>query len=162
MKAISLWQPWATFIASGAKKIETRSWATSYRGPIAIHAAKRKIMKELRECAEYEEYRAALEVPIQEEEAETEDALRRILKLPYGAIIAVATLKDCIRVENCNRTELHADRGGWCEYDLGNYASGRYGWLLENVRAIEPIPYKGEQGLFEVPDSVIYSATNKE
>jgi len=40
MKAISLWEPWATAIAIGAKKIETRSWATSYRGPLAIHAAK--------------------------------------------------------------------------------------------------------------------------
>jgi len=27
-------------IAIGAKKIETRSWATGYRGPLAIHAGK--------------------------------------------------------------------------------------------------------------------------
>jgi activating signal cointegrator 1 len=40
MKAISLTQPWATLIAIGAKRIETRSFSTSYRGPIAIHAAK--------------------------------------------------------------------------------------------------------------------------
>lgn len=84
-----------------------------------------------------------------------------MLSLPYGVIIAVATLKDCIAVSNANRTELHKDRGGWCEYDLGNYGTGRYGWLLEDVRAIEPIPYKGEQGLFDVPDSVIYSTSTK-
>ena len=41
MKAITLWQPWASLIACGAKKYETRSWATRYRGPIAIHAAKK-------------------------------------------------------------------------------------------------------------------------
>jgi hypothetical protein len=26
MKAITLWQPWASLIAIGAKKYETRSW----------------------------------------------------------------------------------------------------------------------------------------
>lgn len=41
MKAITLWQPWASLIAIGAKKYETRSWKTNYRGPIAIHAAKK-------------------------------------------------------------------------------------------------------------------------
>lgn len=40
MKALSLWQPWASLVAIGAKTIETRSWSTSYRGPLAIHAAK--------------------------------------------------------------------------------------------------------------------------
>lgn len=42
MKALTLWQPWASLIAVGAKTIETRGWATNYRGPLAIHAAKRR------------------------------------------------------------------------------------------------------------------------
>lgn len=41
MKAITLHQPWATLISLGVKSIETRSWSTSYRGPLAIHAAAR-------------------------------------------------------------------------------------------------------------------------
>lgn len=41
VKALSLWQPWASLIALGVKTIETRSWSTKYRGPLAIHAAKR-------------------------------------------------------------------------------------------------------------------------
>lgn len=39
---LSLWQPWATLVALGVKSIETRSWSTKYRGPIAIHAAARR------------------------------------------------------------------------------------------------------------------------
>lgn len=39
MKALTLWQPWASLIALGVKSIETRAWSTSYRGPLAIHAA---------------------------------------------------------------------------------------------------------------------------
>lgn len=42
MKALSLWQPWATLIAIGAKQYETRGWSTPYRGPLIIHAAKTK------------------------------------------------------------------------------------------------------------------------
>jgi hypothetical protein len=38
MKAITILQPWASLIACNAKQIEIRSWATKYRGEIAIHA----------------------------------------------------------------------------------------------------------------------------
>lgn len=36
---ISFHEPWASLVASGIKTIETRSWATSHRGLIFIHAA---------------------------------------------------------------------------------------------------------------------------
>lgn len=42
MKALTLYQPWATLVALGVKTIETRSWATKYRGPLAIHAGARR------------------------------------------------------------------------------------------------------------------------
>lgn len=41
MKALSLWQPWASLIWDGRKRIETRPWPMHYRGPLAIHAAMR-------------------------------------------------------------------------------------------------------------------------
>lgn len=41
MKALSLWQPWATLMAYGLKRVETRSWAIRHRGPLLIHAAKK-------------------------------------------------------------------------------------------------------------------------
>lgn len=39
VRALSLWQPWAGFVAVGTKTIETRHWSTKYRGPLLIHAA---------------------------------------------------------------------------------------------------------------------------
>lgn len=42
-RALSLTQPWATLatlVVSGAKRVETRSWKTPYRGWLGIHAAK--------------------------------------------------------------------------------------------------------------------------
>jgi hypothetical protein len=61
MKALSLWQPWATLVSIGAKRIETRSWPTKYRGPLAIHAGltRRRELDLL--CLEDGPIRAALE-----------------------------------------------------------------------------------------------------
>jgi len=41
IKAISVKQPWANMIASGKKTIETRTWKTSYRGPILIVSSRK-------------------------------------------------------------------------------------------------------------------------
>lgn len=38
MKALTLYQPWASLIADGRKTVETRSWGTKHRGLLAIHA----------------------------------------------------------------------------------------------------------------------------
>ena len=38
MKCLSIRQPWAWLVCVGAKTIENRSWATTFRGLIAIHA----------------------------------------------------------------------------------------------------------------------------
>lgn len=141
MKAISLWQPWATLIAIGAKQIETRSWATSYRGPIAIHAAKRKVKRELIELARDIDFQAAFG---------TANLYPLLNDLPLGAIVAVAELVACVPVE-----KLSPKTGLGGEFWFGNYAPGRFGWMLSNVRALQAIPYRGEQGLFNVPDSVL-------
>jgi ASCH domain len=41
MKILSIRQPWAHLIVSGRKNIENRSWPTSYRGPVLIHASQK-------------------------------------------------------------------------------------------------------------------------
>lgn len=41
MRALSVRQPWASWIASGEKTIETRDWLTNYVGPLLICASKR-------------------------------------------------------------------------------------------------------------------------
>jgi hypothetical protein len=41
MKALSILQPWAWLIVNGHKDIENRSWSTTFRGDILVHAGKR-------------------------------------------------------------------------------------------------------------------------
>lgn len=145
MKAITIHQPWASLIAIGAKRFETRSWRTHYRGPIAIHAAK-KIDHEavLINARDYPHI------------------WHKISPLPTGRIVAVGELTNCYEIERYkDRVELvlnHGDYGEYVDIDgmemggqeerFGWYADGRYAWELSNVRLIEPIPAKGRQGLW--------------
>lgn len=46
MKVLSVIEPWATLIKEGKKKIETRSWKTSYRGELYLHASKKVLKKD--------------------------------------------------------------------------------------------------------------------
>ena len=43
IKVLSIIEPWATLIKEKKKYIETRTWKTSYRGELYIHASKKKI-----------------------------------------------------------------------------------------------------------------------
>lgn len=40
MKALSVKQPWASYIVSGRKTVECRSWPTKYRGELLICSSK--------------------------------------------------------------------------------------------------------------------------
>lgn len=125
MKAISLTQPYATLIALGAKKIETRSWSTSYRGPLAIHAAKN--------------------MPLWAKMACFEPQFMRFLEghaLPLGWVIAVCNLTNCKRITPDNTP-------GEPEFSFGDYTPGRWMWTLENVKEIKPVAVKGKLGLWE-------------
>ena len=131
MRAISLWQPWASAIALGLKTYETRHWATSPKPCLAIHAAKRWTGDERHFSAVMAQVHdtPALEAP------------------PLGAVVAVCDLTACLRTEDV-RNKLSAR-----ELDFGNYGEGRFAWQLTNIVALkEPVPYTGRQGFFEIDD----------
>lgn len=142
MKAISLWQPWASAVALGEKRIETRSWETSHRGPIAIHAGKRSV-----DSVMYSE-------PFQ--------LLFRVFHgivaadLPLGAIVATATLVDCVPTVELRLEPQYSDLLTNTERMLGDYGLGRFGWILKDIRALEtPIPFRGRQRVFNLPEGLL-------
>ena len=46
MRTLSVRQPWASLIAFGEKTIEVRSWSTSFRGRLLIHASGKDIVED--------------------------------------------------------------------------------------------------------------------
>jgi hypothetical protein len=142
MKVLTLIQPWATLIALGEKKIETRSWRTSYRGPMLIHAGK-KVDKEA--CEEY----------FIKEELQLHGYIDK--NLPTGLIIAKCNLVNCLKIENpvyeSGIFKPKLSNGDTVmihnEYYFGDYTPGRYAWILENIELLkQPIPAKGQLSLW--------------
>lgn len=163
MRIITLTQPWASAVAWGLKRIETRSWWTSYRGPLAIHAAQSLDPAGgeaglLRLCTEIE----ALRLEMLRRRMVIGGVLN-VSALPRGQVVAVSDLKMCERTE-----DLVAVRDvfspAWrevlapwpmtpAERSLGNYGPERFGWLLADVQELLfPITYRGGQGLRRVSD----------
>src|SRR5260370_42620635 len=87
-------QPWATLIALGAKRIETRSWSTPYRGPLAIHPSGR-----ITKGAAMSLYDPLLRQPLAAEGyRDGNGPATNPFGLPLGAVSAVVTLIDVRRI----------------------------------------------------------------
>lgn len=132
MKAISLWQPWATLVAIGAKQYETRHWSTPYRGPLIIHAAQRWGIEQ-RELLLVAPFRERLEAA----------GYVGMPGLPFGAFLCVVDLIEIVPTEEV--INFLSEQ----EIAFGNYLPRRFAWKLTNVRAFpEPVPARGRQGLW--------------
>ena len=153
MKAITIWQPWASAIALGDKCFETRGWSTDYRGPIAIHAAAKAPTKDIIDLFNYKYAWGETSFDLKLEKVGNEKILSIVnfsfgephyTYAPLGDIIAIADLIDCVKITKEFRGNLPN-----MELTLGDYRLGRYAWKLENVKKLDkPIPYKGQQWLW--------------
>jgi activating signal cointegrator 1 len=153
MRAISLWQPWASLVAIGAKKIETRSWDPRWTGPIAIHAAKGLNLQQRIALQSYTIGQTLHVARICLDQAGRPDN-----SLPRGCIIAVCTLGRITSILGGNGVGIlgSGETIDGEEYEFGDYSAGRFAWMLSDVRKLEkPIPWKGRQKWFEVPDELI-------
>lgn len=165
MRALSLYQPWATLVAIGAKAYETRSWQTSYRGPVAVHAS--QFLEYLALC-----YRDEFAEPLMKAGycgegfglskgeghalwIDKSSRERHVLpdRLPRGAVVAVADLVECWRIRNgvmvgcAGESPLPAET----EQIFGDWSQGRFAWQFDRVYALpEPLPARGKQGIWTI------------
>ncbi|MCC7479185.1 ASCH domain-containing protein [bacterium] len=166
VKAISLHQPWASAVALGAKRIETRHWcapAWLIGQPLLIHAAKTQEwlghegLMRLCDRAMADAIAAAPALPPPGWLGRSAACL-----LPLGALVAVARLSAChpITMRNgvgtiCLPGNAREDVSDM-ETALGNFEPGRFGWILSDVRPLPtPIPFRGQQGIFPVPADLL-------
>jgi hypothetical protein len=151
VRAVTLHQPWASLVAVGHKTVETRSWSTKYRGPLAIHAG-----KDRRPSRTFEAQ--ILSVPALSGRAWNE--------MPFGAVVALCELVDVVPADEVRW--ISEDHGGWEEMrwcqvrvglthtmiredqrPLGEFGPGRFAWLLKDIKRLRsPVPATGRQGLW--------------
>lgn len=175
-RVLTIRQPWATLIATGHKRIETRSFATKYRGPLLIHAGARRV-DDGKMVGEFSLYRKG--APDRDQMLNVTDGLLDIraanwTDLPLGAVIAVADLVDCLPIVDVHEDKMapfcvvnawgdvHAmltgehQRKFAGEGPYGDFTPGRFGWMLDKVRPLAtPIPWKGGLGLRHAPDELL-------
>lgn len=124
MKVITIKEPYATLILEGFKEYEFRTWKTSYRGEILIHAAKGYDKDNLNRFKD------------------------RKLKYNPGKIIGKAIISDCVEVDEKLKKEL-LNKDKEVYKNLSKERNKKiFGFKLENVEKINPIEVKGQLGLW--------------
>lgn len=125
MRALTVCQPYAELIARGEKRVENRSWATDYRGLLAIHAGKGTDYMEDEDWQKYPD-------------------------LAWGAVVAVAYLVNCVRYV---ARGAWSHRYPWML--THQHAEGPICWVLEDVRRLrQPVSCDGQRGLWSVPTAL--------
>lgn len=134
MRGITLQEPWASLVALRKKEWETRSWSTSYRGVIAIHASQ-AFPPAHRELLQIEPFH---------------EALQGVRQFHTGCILALAYLSDCLL---CRPST--AEAVGYPQNAFGNFAPGRFRFRFTEVRVLaKPFPYRGALSLWAVPPEI--------
>lgn len=127
MKCLSIRPPWSTLIIIGIKPVENRSWCSNFRGRLLIHSSKTWD----KDGAEW----ICAHFP----------ALNGLIKHSVhlrGYIIGAVDMVDCVK-----------------EY-LSEWFCGPYGFVFRNQFELDhedTILYRGQLGIFEVPETVFYN-----
>lgn len=125
MKVLTIKQPFATLIAEGLKEYEFRTWKTKYRGEVLIHAGKgidKKAMEKYKHLN---------------------------LTYPTGCIIAKATITDCVKIDDNTRKMLSYKNSIIYSSIIEDSNWNGYGFRLENIEKINPIPASGKLSFWE-------------
>ena len=83
MIALSIRQPWAWLIIHAGKDIENRSWPTTVRGPVLVHASKGMTVMEYKDAACWAEEALGILVPPRDQ-------------LQFGGIIGQVEIADSV------------------------------------------------------------------
>ena len=150
MKAISMHMPWALWVTIKWKGIETRTHNKfkNLKGErIAIHAT-----QQLYETEFYNEYFR--------QRINKKDNLIQISNQMYmanmhrGMIMCTAVVKEARWAPNVRFKE----REDWSRMAMIDVA-GKFCLFLEDVKPLKKqIPYTGQQGIFNIPDSLVEEA----
>ncbi len=132
MKALTICQPYPRLILAGQKHVENRTWPTNYRGPLAIHAGKSRQWLN---------------------EDDIDSAAAAGDPLIFGAVVAVCTLADCVRVGDIEAGRLDAR---FPQLRNRAHCFGPWCWVLTDVQRLAvPVTWRGAQGLFEIPEAAL-------
>jgi len=134
--ALSIRQPWASMILKVGKGIENRDWPCRYRGRILIHASKGMTREEHEDAIAFAI--GAIKADPRNAGVTRRTTLRELgfsyEDLPRGGIIGSVEIVDCVTASD------------------SPWFVGRFGFVLRDPKPLPFVPWKGQFGLFEVPE----------
>ncbi len=131
--AITICQPYAELIVRGEKRVENRTWATSYRGQLLIHAGKSRDWL-------------------------GPGDLERYPDMPFGALVGGARLVACVHLEEIEAF-ARAAPARWAWLLEHKHALGPFCWVFERVhRLAVPVACRGGQGIWRAPGELVDGA----
>lgn len=156
MKALTVRQPWASLIVGGFKDVENRTWPLHpdhHYMPLMIHAAAKYDtqgwINAMRPCVD-----SGAGTPLALLlTTSTDPDMQRQSGAPRGVLLGTVAVIGCHQGRKCEADEgLGCSR--WADEDPDVWH-----WTLRNPQPLaEPVPYKGRQGLWTVPDDVVKEA----
>lgn len=154
-KGFTVKQPYGDLLAIGAKHYEWRSKPTKYRGPVVIHAG--KAVDEMNFIFTTTDWTSDSVFKKREAIQGAIDAFYGLTphRAVYGAIIAYADIVGCYRYEDLNNLSERERLFGYAQ-------PGMWAWEIKHVNMVEPLPYKGQLGLWNIPYDVVRSLKEKD
>ena len=125
---LSVHQPWAWAIITGAKDVENRIWLSNYKGRLHIHAARTErddtVVEEV-----IERVARHLRIPV----AAAREYYQRHRERGFGAIIGSVRMRGCAT-----------------SWDSEWHDPEQYGFVLTDAQPLDtPIPCKGRRRIFK-------------
>jgi hypothetical protein len=145
MKALPLWQPWATLVAIGAKRVETRGYPPRRFGlvageRIAIYATKGLGNPRLGGLTEADLHALCSELVFHQalQNADLGDELGTVdpARLPRGMVVATCVIDRASEMTEESIAYLMGHNLE--EHAFGFYAPGRWAWVLRDVEELDP------------------------
>ncbi|MEV4934388.1 ASCH domain-containing protein [Sphingobium sp. LSP13-1-1.1] len=158
MKALTIWQPWASLIIAGAKPYEFRSWSAPrfiLGQRIVIHAASRKIDRfEVDDLHQTLIHRDKYPIEAGMTCLKPETAIPILQAALRGELPIAAGVGTAIVGEPRLGTHIAEEFGVPRANDSDRDAHANWGWPMLEIEAWpEPIACKGAQGLWNWPDA---------
>ena len=131
IRALTWKEPFGTLMLHG--KIETRKWATSFRGDVLISCGK----------TPYNDWQLLEICGLDQLERMTKIIQPGSKMINCGYAVAVGTLVNCRMMTRADEDDCFVQyrQGLWCH-------------IYDNIRPIAPMPYKGQQGWKKLPESI--------
>lgn len=149
MKALTIWQPWASLIVMGLKPAEFRNWhapRSMIGSRIAIHAGAHPVKPGVQDLLASDDRitgSCGADADVQAIREYLEAIASRGYAMERSAVLGTVILGEPLRADT------YYQRKGWSVGEEGPWAIA---WpMLDPEEWFEPVPMKGAQGFWDYP-----------